>query len=50
MFLWFSLKEVLLISKQEELNSLFYKADNFIFFILISMASLLNMVLNAMEE
>lgn len=47
MFLWFSLKEVLLISKQEKLNSLFYKADNFI---LISVASLLNTMLNAMEE
>lgn len=47
MFLWFSLKEVFLITKQDELNSLFYKVDNFM---CISLASLSNMMLKAMEE
>jgi len=47
MFLWLGLKEVILITKQDELNSPFYKVDNFIW---ISQASLLNMMLNAMEE
>lgn len=47
MFLHFSLKEVFLITKQDELKSLFYKADNFIW---ISLACLLNMMLNAVEE
>lgn len=39
MFLWFSL------TKQDKLNSLFYKVDN-----LSCLASLLNMMLHAMEE
>lgn len=39
MFLWLSL------TKQDKLNSLFYKVDNF-----SCLASLLNVMLNAMEE
>lgn len=46
MMLQFNLKEVFSITKQDELNSLIYRVENFIW---ISLSSLLNMMLNAME-
>lgn len=46
MFLWFSFKEVFLITKQDGLNSLFYEVGNFYF----DFSDLLNTMVNAMEE
>lgn len=43
---WFSLKEVFLITKQSELNSLFYKVGNFYF----GFSGLLNTMLNAWKN